>query len=187
MHSNSSDKKLIEQAIEGSSYAFECLIERHYMMIFKTAFKWCGTRENAEDIAQEVCIKLAHNLDKFQNESKFTTWVYRIIINTAKDYQKKINNQINKEQSFAEEEKRIRNEVKEMIGDNVTYDKVIKYDIFQELNKLPTKLKDAVILVYAEEMSHKEAGEILGCPEATVSSRIHNAKKKLKKILRGRA
>ncbi|MCP4394981.1 MAG: RNA polymerase sigma factor [Alphaproteobacteria bacterium] len=186
MHSNSSDAELIEQAIEGNTYAFECLIDRHYMMIFKTAYKWCGTRENAEDISQEVCLKLAHNLHKFGNQSKFTTWVYRVIINTAKDYQKKINNQIKKEQAFAEEEKRKQHELHAMVGDTVHFEKAVSYDIYKEINKLSPKIKDAVILVYAEGFSHKEAGEILGCAEATVSSRVHTAKKKLKKILKGR-
>jgi RNA polymerase sigma factor (sigma-70 family) len=81
-----SDRELVGRAVGGDSSMFECLVNRHYMLVYRVAYKWCGIRENAEDITQEVFVKLARAIHGFKGGSAFRTWLYRITVNTAKDY-----------------------------------------------------------------------------------------------------
>ena len=82
------DDALIKKAQNGDAKAFEALVESHYDTLFRFAYKWCGNREDAEDVAQQACIKLARALSQFRFESTFTSWLYRLVINCAKDWQK---------------------------------------------------------------------------------------------------
>ncbi len=94
------DHALIRQAIGGDADAFSRLIERHYMTVYKIAYKWSGRREDAEDIAQEVCVALPDKLEGFRGDAAFTTWLYRIVVNAAKDYYRKAHRK--RETAFAE-------------------------------------------------------------------------------------
>ncbi len=87
------EQKLLKQAIGGDGQAFSTLIEEYYMMIYSTAFKWTGNQQHSEDITQEVCIKIGRSIRNFQMDSKFSTWIYRVVLNTVKDYQRKENQQ----------------------------------------------------------------------------------------------
>ena len=80
------DNDLITKAQGGDKSAFEALVRENYDVMFRIAFKWCGNQEDAEDITQNACIKLARNIDGFQFKSAFTSWLYRLVINTAIDY-----------------------------------------------------------------------------------------------------
>ena len=80
------DFGLIDLACEGSARAFEILVRRHYDTMYKFAFRWCGNRSDAEDVTQEACIKLARALGSFEKKSAFSSWLYRLVINTAKDW-----------------------------------------------------------------------------------------------------
>jgi len=166
--------ELVAQAVNGNRYAFQQLVEQEYMLVYRLCYKYCGIREDAEDITQEVFAKLGRSILSFKGDSSFNTWLYRLTVNCAKDYFRKHNrrkNEIAFDESFdapsAEEPQ-----------DEVLY----KKQVLKALTLLPTKLKDAVVLVYSEGLSHAEAGQILGCSENTVSWRVHEAKKKLMNI-----
>lgn len=163
-----SDDALIREAIDGNSYAFEQLVRRHYMMMYKVAFKWCGRREDAEDIAQNACIKLGQNIRSFRFDAAFTTWLYRIVINTAKDYKRKQRNEV---PLFEEMDLPASGQNQE--------DTLMAKQLLMVVERLPPKLREAVILVFCEDMSHRQAAEVLGCAESTVSWRIHQARKKI--------
>ncbi|MGB1539824.1 MAG: RNA polymerase sigma factor, partial [Rickettsiales bacterium] len=73
--------RLIKQATQhGDASAFRALIDHHYGTIYKIAFKWCGHKQDAEDIAQEVCIKVARTIGSFKGDSAFTSWLYTITV-----------------------------------------------------------------------------------------------------------
>ncbi len=80
-----SDAQLIQRAGAGDARAFEVLVNRHYGTMFKMAFKWCRNRADAEDVTQNACIKLARALKTYEHKAAFTTWLYRLVINTAID------------------------------------------------------------------------------------------------------
>lgn len=169
---DATDHELIYRAQAGDRLAFSCLIERHYGMMFKVAWQFCGVREDAEDIAQEAAIKIAGHLDAFKFESAFTTWIYRVVINTAKDYYKAKNRRNTREQPIYED-------VQYVAHDPTPEQKLQYKDLLQALAELPETLKEAVVLVCWQGLSHKEAAVALECSEGTVSWRIHEARKKL--------
>ena len=81
----SSDDIEVEQAIAGDRAAFARLIARHYNLIFRVAFRLLGTQADAEDLAQDVCIELPAKLKSFKGQSKFSTWLYQVVMNKARD------------------------------------------------------------------------------------------------------
>jgi RNA polymerase sigma-70 factor (ECF subfamily) len=173
---NYKDIELVQLSVGGDARAFERLVQRHYMSAYKVSYKWCGIKEDAEDIAQEVFVKVAQKLKTFGQRSSFKTWLYRITINTAKDFTRKYATKRLYETAFALEP----GSNNPVPSRNENPDAA---QLYKEITKLPEKQKMAVLLVYVEELSHKEASQVLKCPEATVSWRIFQAKKKLKKSL----
>src|SRR5262245_39762392 len=79
---------LIRRAQGGDVTSFARLLDLHYAMIYRVAWKWCGHRTNAEDIAQQSCIKLAGSLRQFRFQAAFTSWLYQLVISCAQDWQR---------------------------------------------------------------------------------------------------
>ena len=166
---------LIDLARAGDRQAFGTLVETHYDLIFRTAYKWSGSRADAEDAAQEVCVKLATSLHRFDGRSAFATWLYRVTINAVRDMQRSgarrgrnvaALKQVSPEDHPAEQE-----------------EAATAGELWRAVRALPEKQRDAVLLVYAEDLSHAAAGAIMGCKEATVSWHIFEAKRALKGLL----
>jgi RNA polymerase sigma-70 factor (ECF subfamily) len=170
---NLQEQKLLKQAIKGDAQAFSTLLEEYYMMIYSTAFKWTGNPEDSEDIAQEVCVKVGGAIRKFRMESKFSTWLYRIVINTAKDFQRKKRNH-----SDIDDVPEIA-----MADHHSAETHVENAELWQSVQKLPEKQREAILLVYAEGLTHGEVASIMACKESTVSWYIHEAKKQLKILI----
>ena len=101
---NYSDMELVDLAMGGDEVAFENLIEKHYSSVYNLSYRWCRLKEDAEEITQEVFVKLTRKLDTFNRESSFKTWLYRITINTAKDYSRKDSSRRSYESAFAREQ-----------------------------------------------------------------------------------
>ncbi|MDE1152503.1 MAG: RNA polymerase sigma factor [Micavibrio sp.] len=165
-------EELISKAQGGDRQAFARLLEEHYGLMFKVAWQWCGVREDAEDIAQEASIKLAHNLSSFMFESAFTTWLYRLVINAAKDFYKAKNRRNARELPLYEDAIFISEELnpEEKLGHK---------DTLKAINSLPEQLKETVILVCWQGLTHREAAEVMDCEEGTISWRVHEARKKI--------
>ena len=166
--------ELVAQAVNGNRYAFSQIVEQEYMLVYRLCYKYCGVREDAEDITQEVFAKLGRSIHSFKGDSSFNTWLYRLTVNCAKDYFRKSSRRKN-ETAFDDSFDAPSNEEPQ---DEVLY----KKQILRAVTKLPVKLKDAVTLVYSEGLSHAEAAKILGCSENTVSWRVHEARKKLMNV-----
>lgn len=163
---------LIGQAAAGDAGAFSRLLEVHYMTIYKIAYKWCGRREDAEDVTQDVCMKLPQKLSSFKGEAAFTSWLYRLTINAAKDYYRTTAKAQNRELPFAEGF--------DVPSAEVAADEVLAArQAMASIHALPEPIRDAVLLVHAEGLSHKQAANILECAETTISWRIHKARKSL--------
>lgn len=174
---NCTETELIIKASSGDPRAFAALADRHYMTVYKYAFRWSEAKEDAEDITQEVFLKLAGKIQLFKNRSRFTTWLYRITANCAKDHARK-NNRWKKNISADS----VDNQPIASSNPDPEHN-VIARNTLTLINTLPDKEKEAVLLVYAEGMNHKEAAKITGCAETTISWRIFQAKRQLKKAL----
>lgn len=170
------DDELVSEAQAGNRDAFEALLERHYGLMFKVAWQWCGVREDAEDIAQESALKLANSISLFRFESAFTTWLYRLVINAAKDYYKAKNRRNARETPLYDDAVYISPELS-------PEQKLSNKDTLKAIAELSEQLKETVILVCWQGLTHKEAAEVLECSEGTVSWRIHEARKKIAETL----
>lgn len=171
-----SDIELIDLAVNGDENAFEKLIKRHYLSVYHFSFKWCRVKEDAEEITQEVFIKLTRKLKSFKQNSSFKTWLFRIIINTAKDYYRKNSTRNQHETAF-------RNEYPGENPGHLKEDNSEAELLYYYIDKLPEKQKAAIMLVMSEGLSHREAARILNCREKTISWRIHQARNRLKDAL----
>ena len=138
-----SDIELVEQSKGGNSHAFEHLVKRHYMTVYRISYKWCGIREEAEDIAQEVFVKIARKLETFTQRSSFKTWLYRITMNTAKDFAKKRITRNRYESAYVREQE---------FGNPASSqnERIDASRLHRELCRLPEKQKAAILLVFDE-------------------------------------
>jgi RNA polymerase sigma factor (sigma-70 family) len=168
-------RDLVARAQNGDGEAFGELIEAHYDLIYRAAYKWSGHRSDAEDIAQEVCIKLGNAIAGFDGRAAFSSWLYRITLNAVRDMQRAKSRRSRQADALAH--------VSPQNGPAEQEDAATASQLWAAVRQLPEKQRDAVLLVYAEEMSHAEAGEVMGCKEATVSWHIHEARKTLRGLL----
>jgi len=170
------DIELVDLARGGDARAWQALFERHYPMVHRLAFRWCGAGQDAEDVAQEVFVKLVRKLQTFRRRSSFRTWLYRITVNTARDSGRRLSLRQSRHESLSDE--RPGNDPADPPRDMV----MVSW-IESALDRLPAPQKEAVLLVLGEGMSHGEAAEVLGCMEATVSWRIFRARGTLRTLL----
>lgn len=173
--SRSRDDDLVGRAKAGDRAAFGLLVEKHYDFVFRTACKWTGKKSDAEDIAQEVCIKLATAIQQFDGRSAFTSWLYRVTLNMVRDMQRSTSRKARTVDAFTL--------VHPEDDPGGQEEATTAHEIWERVGALPDKQREAIMLVYAEEMNHAEAAEIMGCKEATVSWHIHEAKKTLRGLL----
>lgn len=172
----SSDLELVRLARDGDSLALERLFERHYRTAYRVAYRWCGSRQDAEDVAQETFIKVVRALRTFRENSSFTTWLYRIVVNTAMDLHRR-----NAARSRLAEDGGLPGTPETMTAadpPDCTAERA-----WAAVGLLPEKQRAALLLVFSEGLSHREAAAVLGCPEVTVSWRIHQARRKLGKMM----
>lgn len=166
---------LVVRARNGDTEAFGDLIEDHYDLIYRTAWKWCGNRVDAEDIAQDVCVKLGTAIAQFDGRSAFSSWVYRITLNAVRDMQRAGKRRSRHADAYAEVSPEDEPPSQE--------EAATSRQLWDAVRTLPEKQRDAVLLVYAEELSHAAAAEIMGIKEATVSFHVHEARKTLRGLL----
>lgn len=164
------DEALIRAAQAGDAEAFEQLLERHYDTIYRFAYKWCGDRADAEDVTQQACLKLARALKSYRFESAFTSWLYRVVINCAKDWARTEGRHVSvPEDDLVEESRGDRNPV-----EHLTY----LWQLLHKLDSLPEGLKETLLLVHGEGLTHGEAARVLEVKDSTVSWRLHEFRKR---------
>ncbi|MGV8831267.1 MAG: RNA polymerase sigma factor [Devosia sp.] len=166
---------LVVRAQNGDAEAFATLIADHYDRIYRTAWKWCGNASDAEDVAQDVCVKLGSVIGQFDGRSAFSSWVYRITLNMVRDMQragKRRGWHANAYAALVPDEHPAEQE-----------DAMAGRQLWAAVRRLPEQQRDAVLLVYGEELSHAAAAEIMGIREATVSFHVHQGRKTLRGLL----
>ena len=171
---------LAEKAAEGCRESFSALVEAYYPRIYRLAWRFCGSRTLSEDIAQDVCVKLATAIRSYRGEAAFSTWVWRITYTAAIDRLREAQGAQNTEPAviaaLADASPDARAPSPE--------DDAMTKELWLAVRRLPAQQRDAVLLVYGEDMSHAEAAAVMGCQEKTVSWHLHEAKKRLKIDLR---
>jgi RNA polymerase sigma-70 factor, ECF subfamily len=162
---------LIRRAQGGDVASFAELLDLHYDTIYRFAWRWCGHRTNAEDIAQQSCIKLAASLARFRFQAAFTSWLYQLVISCARDWQRA--QQRHEHDALPDNEP---------TADAArTEDYIYLAQLLDQLDELGEGMKETALLVHAEGLSHAEAGAILGVSESTISWRVHAIRKHMSK------
>ncbi len=166
------DTTLVYRACRGDRDAFAALVERHYGLIYRMSARILGDPIRAEDLAQDICVALVAKLPSFRGESRFTTWLCRVVINAAHDSQRRDKTRRRKEQEFAETDALLR-------ADHAVRAESSAW-LRQALGRLSEDMRLTLVLVLEEGLPHGEAGEVLGVSEGTVSWRMHEARKRLR-------
>ncbi len=169
------DDILVDKVLKGDSKSFETLIKKHQGMVYNYIYKLTLNKEDAEDMTQEVFIKVYNNLYSFEKKSNFSTWVFKIAINTLNShFRKKKDYDLNKDEALMNikcSEKDIPEEALDL--------KEKRQEALKILEGLTLEQKNAIILKYIKGFSYKEIGEILGVNEDSAKMKVHRAKKKL--------
>ena len=155
------DNQLAAKAATGDAEAFQHLLERHYDSVYRIAFRFSGLREDAEDLAQDVCTSLAHKIRSFRGESQFSTWLYRVVMNAARDAHRKRATAVKATKAYTEASQLER-------GEQAAANKDAAW-LYDALEEVSSDLKETAILVLAEGFNHAEAAHILDIKESTVS------------------
>ncbi len=172
-----SDAALVGRARDGDRDAFARLVERHYDFMHRVAWRWCGNRTEAEDIAQDVCVRMARAIRDYRGGGAFTTWLYALAMNAARDARRRGQREAAKVMSFAAEQPGEGDEQAAGEEDGPSA------RLWAAVRQLPDKQRESVILVYGEGLPHAAAADAMGISEATVSWHIHEAKKRLKVLV----
>jgi RNA polymerase sigma-70 factor (ECF subfamily) len=157
--------------VAGNRDAFETLLRRHYDRIHGLAWHLTGSRADADDIAQDVCCALVGKLGGFRGEARFATWLCGITVNACRDVQRR-------RRSL----RGLTDRLTVLAGLASSPDGRDAYDAIwleSRIARLKPAYREALALVVGQQLTHAEAGEILGIAEATVSWRIHEARRML--------
>ena len=182
--SNSKDEisnaELVRKSQFGDKAAFEQLVIRHQELVFSLAYKLTGNREMANDVAQEAFIRAWKAIEKFRGDSTFSTWIYRITVNTAWTLRKKAkkHNTLNIDDTY---EPIVIDEKKdpELVAINSELSSVL----INALDKIPIEQRIIVELKNIEGRSHKEIADYLDISVTAAKVRLHRAHQKLRQIL----
>ena len=169
------DNTLIKQFLQGDSESFNELIRRHENWVKGMLTGIIKNRQDAEDIAQDVFVKVYFALSRFRFQSEFKTWLYRIVINKVNNHFRKM-----KIQSWfgdkLEEDMTPAPEVKESVTNS----------LFEMTHRLPKMQRNVVLLRVYQDLSFKMVGSILSITENSAKVSFHKAKANLKKYLNER-
>jgi RNA polymerase sigma-70 factor (ECF subfamily) len=174
------DKALIEEAQRGGREAFEAIVKRYEKKVFHLAYGFVQNRAAADDLAQEIFVKVYFSLSKFHFKSEFGTWLYRIAVNHIKDHLRKVSRR--KEVSLEEFENvppAMDDQVKER--EQRQDDDLKKKIVFGVLATLPQKYRMILTLREVKGFSYEEITRVLKISPGTVDSRLHRARKLLRK------
>lgn len=171
MRMDVSDEELAEAASRGDRAAFAALVERSYDRMYSLAFRLTGSRTEAEDLTQDICVALPAKIARFGGKARFTTWLYRVVVNAAHDRRRRLASHSRAADGWGTWEI-ARREADAETAEQVDW-------LVSAMRGLPDGLRDTVALVL-DDMTHSEAAEILDISEGTVSWRISEAKKRLK-------
>lgn len=174
MRMETSDETLVELARSGDGDAFGALLSRHYDRIFRLGFRFLGSRPEAEDLAQDICVSLSAKLRGYRGEAQFSTWLYRITVNAAKDRLRRRKTRRGAIDGWADLEHLNRHADAQAAAEQRW--------LHQALRTLPPDLFDTVALILGEELTHKQAAEVLDISEGTVSWRMSEVRKHLRTL-----
>ena len=182
------DQQLVERAQRGDKHAFELLIAKYQRRLARLISRFVRDAAEVEDVTQDAFIKAYRALPTFRGESAFYTWLYRIGINTAKNYllalkrRAPTSTQFDVDEAEGFEEAGLLQEVS--TPENELMSKQVIEVVNASLRQLPDDLRTALTLREIEGLSYEEIATVMNCPIGTVRSRIFRAREAIAENLR---
>ena len=178
------DDVYVHKTVEGDGSAFNELVQRHYAKIYGLACRMLGNPDDASDATQETFLEAYKSLQSFQFQSKFSTWLYRVAINTCQQHIRKSETRGRTLMSYTNS---LREQDRQYIAD-FPERMILKTErdglIQAAIDQLPPKQRAVVVLFYAQNLKYREIALVLDCSEGTVASRLNAAIRNLKSMLK---
>ncbi len=176
------DKILVERVCQGDKKAFDMLVLKYQNRIVQLVSRFISNREDALDVAQETFIKAYRALPNFEGKSAFYTWLYRIAVNTAKNWSIARSRRPAKRESELSEAEQY--EFESTMKDQASPDRLVMKDelekaLYSSIEALPEELRSAIVLREMEGLSYDEIAHVMDCPVGTVRSRIFRARESI--------
>ena len=168
------DAALARRAADGDREAFSALLARHYDRLFAFCYRLTGTRDQAEDLTQDICAALPVKLAGFRAEARFTTWLYRVAVNAAHDARRRAATHARAAQGWGDWEVNRRAAMAEAREGQSWLEAAMA--------TLTPELRDTVALVLGEGLKQAEVAEVLRISEGTVAWRMSEVKKRLRAL-----
>ena len=182
------DQQLVERAQRGDKTAFELLVAKYQRKLARLLSRFIRDPAEVEDVAQEAFIKAYRALPSFRGESAFYTWLYRIGINTAKNYLVAIGRRAPTTTEFDSEDAENFEDGDQLRDVNTPENELMSKQIAQTVNDtmeaLPEELRTAIVLREIDGLSYEEIATVMNCPIGTVRSRIFRARETIAERLR---
>ncbi len=185
-----SDKQLVEKVQQGNKQAFDLLVLKYQHKVLSIVSRYVSDSAEAHDVAQEAFIKAYRAIGNFRGDSAFYTWIYRIAINTAKNYLvSRGRRPPASDVDVADAEVYAGGEALRDISspENQLATDQLKEAVFDAIKALPDELRTAVTLRELDGLSYEEIAEVMDCPVGTVRSRIFRARESIEKRIEGLA
>jgi RNA polymerase sigma-70 factor (ECF subfamily) len=175
--------QLIERCLQGDQAAWEAIVRQHWRKVFNVAYKFVGKHDEAEDLTQEIFLKLFKSLDTFDRRANFQTWLISVSRNLCIDHYRSVR----KERETIDRDVDA-GDLSPASSDTGPYAALEHSDrrelLRHALDELAPTLRSAVMLRDIHELSYQEIAERLGLPEGTVKSRINRGRLELARQIR---
>ena len=181
------DLELVQRVQSGDKKSFDILVLKYQHKVINLVLRYVHDQDTAQDVAQDAFIKAYRGLKNFRGESAFYTWLYRIAINTAKNYLVSQGRRLPDTDIDADEAEQFSGEsaLKEYATpEHEMLTEEIQVAVTRAIDQLPDDLKTAIMLRELEGMSYEEIAVTMDCPIGTVRSRIFRARESIDKVLR---
>jgi RNA polymerase sigma-70 factor (ECF subfamily) len=181
------EEQIINEIKKGNLDVFPQLINLYKNRVFAMSYKFTDDYNEAQDLSQEIFLKVYRQIENFRFESKLSTWIYKISINTCIDWKKKKNRFKVISFTGTDNEDKSAFLYETFDKDELPENKVIELEQQQEIHRLVSNLPDiyktVIILYHFNNMSYSEISSVLEIPEKTVETRLYRARRKLKQEL----
>lgn len=183
------DQELVIKAQNGNNVAFEKLVTKYDRLVLNIAYAYRNSKDDADDIYQEVFLRVYRGLKNFQSRSKFSTWLYRITVNVCIEFKRKAKVRDHESLDPGEEDDENSVSFASIIDSGVktdqeTLDNETSELIQSELNKLPQQLKMAFTLKYYQGFKIREISSMMNCTEGTIKGYLFTSSRKLRAKLK---
>ena len=179
------EKELVLQAQKNDHRAFEKLMQQYDHQVLSMAYQLTGNTFDAEDIYQEVMLRVYQKLDSYRFESKFSTWLYRIVVNCALNFRKQRSRHKHVSMDRFQDEEKYWQYPSDPTSrsDTRTFDREIREQISRTLEKLPLMQRVVFILRFNEDFKLKDIARIVGCSTGTVKNHLFRCTQKMRHAL----